>query len=237
VILAALVLASECILVPPVPTSFFQNSRAVAFARFNGRTLIVEEIVRGNYQRGQEVIEGFGSCEHPQPGDRFLLSRNCRRGECGTVHAKEAFAPPLVQWLGKAHFETHETLLAKLLQWDAGRISTKDFRVWLETVNVRPRSEAVDDFTLALTGELRGLAGDLLAVSDEAVVRSLRRDALREVMRLARDFPRGTDEEFDARLDNAGVEEGRFWFDHEQDLLAAIEAASDAIWEHIPTKP
>ena len=68
--------------------------------RWNGVSMFVtERVIRGDVQVHQTFVFETGPCAHPQRGELYLLSLNCRDGKCGVAWAEEDEAPALLRYL------------------------------------------------------------------------------------------------------------------------------------------
>ena len=215
----AIVLATVCVPVTPSGFWFFDDSTAVVYGRWNGDMMFVaERVIRGEAKVHETFVAETGPCAYPRTAELYLVSRNCRDGKCRVTWAELQHAPRLLKYLEARHFETHETVLAKALRWYAEQISDEEFDAWLSTVAHRHRGEQDDQFLDELIVELRWLLEELRPITRRHV-----RSELETFAKMARSFPRGTANEFDARVEASGNDDAPYRDDYEGDLLDAIK--------------
>jgi hypothetical protein len=222
--LAASPLYACCISVTPRGINFFTSSNGVGWARWNGRdAFVVESVVHGDVKVGETLPHIERQCEYLQNAKLYFVSRFCNEKECSVWATDETNAKRLLQYLADAHYETHESVLAKTIDWTSGAISAPDFAVWLSTVAVKPGSHDEDAFVVQLVTELDNAANWIADLPKEANV-----DAeMQALAKLAREFPRGTEAEFDKTVDQSN-DDARLWVDYGDDVIAGVKKLLDA---------
>jgi hypothetical protein len=219
--------ATTCVTFTPRGITFFFGSTGAGFASWNGAGMfMVERVVSGSLRVNELLPYEPGICDHLDKRDVYFISRVCGADGCRVHYAEESEGPQLMRYLRRAHAETHETILAKTIRWCEGRMSLAAFHDWIQTISVKPRSPEEDVFVLRLLDILENLAFNAAQMPQGATIEA----ELREVAKLARDFPPGTPEEFDVN------DMGPWRNEYEGPLIEALERARDATAATIPRR-
>ena len=225
----------ECITVKPNPLMFFNDSRAVFYARWQktGGSFVVERVLFGAAEKNQVVVYTPRHCEVLDDGRTYLVSDICTDEKpCGLFVAANS-EKRLEDYLRHAHKETHETVLAHFVGWADRSESTAHFQRWLSTASIKRRAWDEDRFTYDLLLDLNVLMERI----DGHPRTHVSTPELEDAIRRARAFPEGpsliTPAEDRMNEDHAppDVIEKLHREDLENELLLAIDAANKAAWQ------
>ena len=233
-----------CITYAPHATDFFAYTNAVFYGRANnaGEFFIIESVVSGEMNSDHLDYGPLSQCSRVEDDKLYLIVRFCEREKpCAHRWVAESETPRMIEFLKRAHRETHETVIAATLKWLRGETSLDAFRDWIETTAITPRGEDDDEFLLEFLAQVRSVLWDLneIASRDSSLADLLRQTELPAFARALSSFPPGTQKEFDARVDE-NAEDPKWRADYEEDVLDALKSAvaspawTKALEEHAP---
>jgi len=233
VLLVALsVRANECVTVAHRTARFFDGSVGVAEAVWRGDSFVVDRVLRGDLRPGDRVPHALAPCNALNDGETYLISINCRPDvdlDCRILWSNRFDRLRLLWVLDHLHRETHERILAKSVAWLTGRISLPMFHDWIDTAIIAPRDVGEDEFTRRLINDLSHFASTLSYLDDRETVRN----EVDAFVRLARVFPRGTEEQFDAMFDACGDKQAPSRGEYGDALIKALTEADRVAFAHL----
>jgi len=189
----------------------------------------VKRVIRGRAKVDDAIPHRGDYCDALFAGKEYLVVTP--GAEEGRVRVtSQTFAPRMLEYLERAHRETHERVLAKTIAWCEHAMSQQEFRDWITTVAVKHRSQNEDEYLLRLIGALDNTSSIVGYMPAGVNV-----DAeMRELVKLARVFPRGTPEKFDDRLEASGDREAPARAEYDMRLMRALDRVRDAAMAKTP---